>query len=114
MTLHNYRMTCLNARLLRDGSPCELCVGASPWPGVRYRCYRDSYSASAIAALANTMRVATKAWDHVNRFVALTKFAKGIYVRAGLDASRIIVKPNFAPIPVREPNLRQGARTSSS
>ena len=69
MTLHNYRMTCVDARLLRDGSPCDLCVGASQWPGVRYRCYRDSYTASAIAALANTIRATTKAWDHVSRFV---------------------------------------------
>ena len=32
-------------------------------------------------------------------FRALTEFGKSIYVRAGLDASRIIVKPNFAPDP---------------
>jgi glycosyltransferase involved in cell wall biosynthesis len=99
MTLHNYRMTCVNAKLLRDGAPCDLCVGASKRPGIRYRCYRDSYTASAIATLANTVRSATSAWEHVSRFVALTEFARQVFVRAGLDPGRIVVKPNFSPDP---------------
>ena len=50
MTVHNYRLMCLNGMLLRDGRPCEDCVGRSPWAGVRHRCYRDSVIASTAAA----------------------------------------------------------------
>ena len=95
MTLHNYRMTCINAHLLRDGIPCELCVGNSPWQGVRFKCYRDSVQGSIAAALTNSVRRASRSWDRVTRFLALTEFARDIYVRAGLDPSRISIKPNF-------------------
>src|SRR5712691_11183656 len=39
VTLHNFRMMCLPANLLRDGRPCEDCVGRLPWRGVVHRCY---------------------------------------------------------------------------
>jgi glycosyltransferase involved in cell wall biosynthesis len=34
-TLHNFRVVCPGALLLREGRPCEDCVGASRWPAVR-------------------------------------------------------------------------------
>ena len=42
VTLHNYRIMCVNSLLFRDGRPCEDCVGSHPWHGVLHRCYRDS------------------------------------------------------------------------
>ena len=39
--LHNYRLLCPNALLMRDGRVCEDCLGkAIAWPAVRHRCYR--------------------------------------------------------------------------
>src|SRR6266568_2248077 len=50
-TVHNYRIVCPNALLLRDGHPCVKCVGrAMPWPGVRHACYHDSVAQSAVIA----------------------------------------------------------------
>ena len=46
MTVHNYRLMCLNGMFLRDGRPCEDCLGRSPGPGVQHRCYHDSTLAS--------------------------------------------------------------------
>ena len=101
MTLHNYRMTCINAHLLRNGAPCELCVGNSPWQGVRFRCYRDSLPGSFAAALTNSVRQASRSWGGITRFLALTTFARDIYVRAGLDPGRVSIKPNFVTDPGR-------------
>ena len=42
LTLHNYRLLCPGATLLRDGKPCELCLSGSTLNAVRYRCYRES------------------------------------------------------------------------
>ena len=109
MTLHNYRMTCINAHLLRDGAPCELCVGNSPWQGVRYKCYRDSLPGSVAAATTNSVRRASRSWDSVTRFIALTAFARDIYTRAGLDPERISIKPNF----VADPGPRPGPPSES-
>jgi glycosyltransferase involved in cell wall biosynthesis len=99
MTLHNYRMTCINAHLLRNGAPCELCVGNSPWQGVRFRCYRGSLPGSLAAALTNSVRQASRSWEGITRFLALTAFARDIYVRGGLDPGRITIKPNFVADP---------------
>ncbi len=109
MTLHNYRMTCINAHLLRDGAPCELCVGNSQWQGVRFKCYRDSLPGSFAAAMTNSVTRASRSWDSVARFIALTAFAREIYVRAGLDPGRISIKPNF----VTDPGPRPGPPSES-
>jgi hypothetical protein len=41
-TLHNFRIFCASGVLSRDGKPCELCLGASTFPALRYACYQDS------------------------------------------------------------------------
>jgi glycosyltransferase involved in cell wall biosynthesis len=55
------------------------------------------------AALTNSVRRATKSWEGVRRFLALTPFARDIYIRAGLDPDRVWVKPNFVPDPGPRP-----------
>lgn len=105
MSLHNYRLMCVNGLLLRDGAPCERCVGSSALDGVRFRCYRDSYVASAIAALTLGLNRANDTWDSVAVFLANSPFVKQTYVDAGFSSEKIDVKPNFAddPGPRRRP-----------
>lgn len=104
MTLHNYRLTCANALLLRDGSPCELCVGAAPWSAVRYACYRRSRVESLLAARAIAVNRRKNVWaDGVDRFLALTEFARATMVRSGLPEDKVVVKPNFVEDPGPRP-----------
>jgi len=105
MTLHNYRITCANGLLQRDGAPCEICVGATPWPAVRYRCYRESRPKSAVAAATIALNRRLDTWGgNVDRFLALTEFARGRMVAAGLPSDKVIVKPNFVPDPGARPH----------
>jgi glycosyltransferase involved in cell wall biosynthesis len=100
MTLHNYRLLCPNAILFRDGEPCELCVGSHPWRGVRYRCYRGSATASAVAAATIAANRAAGTWErHADLFLALTEFARSLFLRGGLPDDRLTVKPNSVPDP---------------
>lgn len=96
MTLHNYRLLCLPATLLRDGRPCTLCVGHVPWQGVRHACYRGSRAGSAVLAGSLTLHRALGSFDAVRRFLAVSAFVRDRHVEGGLDADRIVVKPNFA------------------
>jgi glycosyltransferase involved in cell wall biosynthesis len=99
-TLHNYRLLCANGLLLRDGGPCELCVQGSPYNAVRYACYRDSRLVSAPVARMIATHRRRRTWQtSVDRYIALTAFGKALFVRGGLPADKISVKPNFA----REP-----------
>ncbi|HEY7611684.1 MAG TPA: glycosyltransferase family 4 protein [Gemmatimonadales bacterium] len=108
-TLHNYRLICPTATLLREGKPCSDCVGRRvPWPGVAHKCYRGSRSASAAVALMLTSHRLAGTWTRlVTRYVAISEFVRSKYVQGGLPASRITVKPNFvAPDP--GPGRRSG------
>jgi glycosyltransferase involved in cell wall biosynthesis len=100
MTLHNYRLLCANAMLLREGKPCEKCVGDHPWHAVRHRCYRDSTIASAAVATTIAVNVAMNTWArHVRVFIAPNEFARQRFIKGGLPADKIVVKPNFVPDP---------------
>ena len=53
-TIHNYRPTCVNAKLFRDGRPCYDCLGSSlPLKGVKLGCYRGSRVLSAAVVSAD-------------------------------------------------------------
>lgn len=96
-TLHNYRLICPNAQLFRDGAPCEDCVGRTvPWPGVLHSCYHHGRAATAVVASTMTLHHALGTYSHeVDRYVALTEFARRKFVEGGLPEEKIRVKPNF-------------------
>jgi glycosyltransferase involved in cell wall biosynthesis len=99
-TLHNFRLFCPAALFLRDGKPCEACVDSGLLQSVRYRCYRGSRSATAtLAGMLTVHRALGTYANHIDRYIALTEFARGKVIRAGLPESKVIVKPNFLPDP---------------
>lgn len=99
-TLHNFRLTCAGALLMRDGHPCETCVTGSAYAAVRHGCYRGSKVGTfAVARMIDRhRRIGTWTRD-VDAFVVLTPFARGRFVAAGLPPERIVVKPNGLPDP---------------
>lgn len=106
-TLRNFRFMCVNGLFFRDGHVCELCLGKRvQLPGIRYGCYRNSVPASATVAAMNYYSNARQVHDRsVDAFIALSNFARGKYVQAGLDPERITVKPNFV---MPDPGVGQG------
>ena len=97
-TLHNYRLLCPNALLLHKNHSCEACLGkAFPWPGILRACYRESRAATAAVASMLTLHRFLGTWkNNVDRFIALSEFSKNKFVKGGLPADKIVVKPNFA------------------
>jgi glycosyltransferase involved in cell wall biosynthesis len=96
-TLHNYRLACPKAMFFRDGQICETCLEqGSPWPGVKYGCYRGSAAQTAVVAAMLTLHGWRKTWqERVDAFICLTDFQRQKLVAAGLPADRMHVKPNF-------------------
>lgn len=98
-TLHNYRLICPSATLLRERQVCGDCVGRSvPWPAVQHACYRGNrILTSAVAGMISVHRL-LGTWDNlVTRYIALTDYMKAQYVEGGFAADKIVVKPNFTP-----------------
>lgn len=101
-TLHNYRLVCPGALLMRNGRVCEDCLGkAVPWPGVVHGCWRGSQMQTAVVAGMLTAHRLLKTWqEQVDVYIALTEFARRKFIGGGLPADKIVVKPNFvAPDP---------------
>ncbi len=99
-TLHNYRIACANGMLTRGGHPCEDCVGRSPYRAVLHACYRGSRIGSLAVARSIDRHRRRGTWHRdVDRFIALTPFAKARFEAAGLPGERIAVRPNGYPDP---------------
>lgn len=101
-SLHNYRLLCPNAQLLRDGRPCQDCLSKLvAWPGVRHACYRGSRAASAVVAGMLAVHQVLGTWQtKVDAYITLAQFARDQFVEHGWPAERMHVKPNFVhPVP---------------
>ena len=112
-TLHNYRNICAGSNLMRDGRLCTDCIGGSPYQAALHGCYRDSRVGSlAVARMVDVHRRKGTWQTKVDRFIAMTKFAKAMFVRANFPETRITVKPNFVEYPITDvdaPTFRTGA-----
>jgi glycosyltransferase involved in cell wall biosynthesis len=99
-TLHNYRLACANALLLRDDRPCEDCVGRFPWSALRYRCHSSSFFRTLAVTSMNVIHRWVGTYrNKIQAYIALTEFSKDILIRAGLPSDKVFVKPNFTPDP---------------
>ncbi len=99
-TVHNFRLLCTNALLMRNGRVCEDCLGKIPWRGVVRRCYRGSFLASAAVASMIVSNRRRNTWERdVDAFIALSAHSRGKLIAGSLPADRIFVKPNFVEDP---------------
>jgi len=99
-TLHNFRFFCPSALFLRDGKPCEDCVERGLFQSVRHRCYRNSVAATAtLATMLAVHRTLGTYTDGIDRYIALTEFARRKFIKGGIDAAKLVVKPNFVQDP---------------
>lgn len=107
-TLHNFRMFCANGLLLKNGRPCEACVGKIPWRGMVYGCYRNSRVYSLPVAASQIIHTIKKTWGNaIDTYIALTEFGRQKFIQCGLPGEKIFVKPNFLADPPL-PNYTSG------
>lgn len=95
-TLHNFRLFCPAAFYYRDGRVCEDCSDHSLWRGIWHACYRESRSTTAAVALMLKFHRMSNTWNQaIEAYIALTGFARGRFIAAGLPEEKLAVKPNF-------------------
>lgn len=95
MTLHNYRLFCVNGLLFRNGRPCEACLGRSSIPGIVHQCYRSSTIASSLVASMQMTHHHLRTYEHISKFLVLTESGRDRMIRGGLPADKLVIKPNF-------------------
>lgn len=111
MTLHNYRPLCANAQFLRNDKPCMDCLTVGPTSALKYRCYKGSLATTAVASATQAMARRRGVWtQHVDRFIALTGFARETFASAGFPEDRIVVEANR----VEDPGPRAAPPSASN
>ncbi len=104
-TLHNYRLLCPSATFYREGRVCEECLDFGLARSLRYGCYQDSKAGTAAIAAMIKVHRSLRTWSKmVDCYIALTEFSRNKFIRGGLPADRIRVKPNFV---LPDPGMRQ-------
>ena len=107
-TLHNPRLLCPAAVFYRDGRLCLDCLGKRfAWPGVAHACYRNSRMQTLSVATSNAIHRAIGTWNGaVTAYIASTEFYRQKFIKGGIPAHKIKVKPHFVdrdPIAVERP-----------
>ncbi len=108
-TLHNYRIFCANGACIRNNKACDLCLtSGNHWHGVLHGCYADSRLASIPKVRMIEKYKKERVWlDQIDHFIALSKFAKGKFIQAGIPEDRISLKANFSYDDVELDNTRE-------
>jgi glycosyltransferase involved in cell wall biosynthesis len=108
-TLHNFRLFCPASTFFRNGHLCEECVDHGLWRGVAHGCYRDSRAATATVALMLAVHRQRQTWiREVDCYIALTRCSREKFLKAGLPAEKVFVKPNFVHPDPSPPTSEQG------
>lgn len=95
-TLHNFRLICPQAMLLRDGKVCEDCIGKMPWRSVSRKCYRESAVQSAVlTGMLATHHVLGTFREKITRYIVLNEFCKEKFIQSGMSPHLFRIKPNF-------------------
>lgn len=113
MTLHNFRILCPTSFLYYDRAVRERSLHHSCWWTVPKRVYHHSFFGTlAVANMVETHKRRGTWNTKVDRFIALTEFAKRKFVEGGIDANRIVVKGNAARA-ISRPEPRGDARSGA-
>lgn len=123
-TLHNYRIFCTSGLLFRNGLICEMCIPEHRGKitrlenyvnrakiiqnSLRFRCYKNSLKYSFAIALGEYLHWVLGTWSkQVDAYIVPSEFGRRKFIKAGLNASKLFVKPNFlidATTPIYENN----------
>ena len=99
LTLHNYRIFCSSAVLMRDGKICTKCIDRdSVVPSLFYGCYRKSRILTIPVATSILLHKILKTWKkQVDAFIVFSEFQKKMVILGGCPQEKIHIKPNYYP-----------------
>ena len=107
--LHNYRLICPNALLLRNDGICEECLAGSLYvPAIRHACYRESRLATATVAAMLILHRILRTWERkVTLYIAPSVFAQRKFLAHGFAARQTVVRANYL---ATDPGVAEGPR----
>ena len=109
MTVHNYRLVCPNALMYIENKICAACVGKSiPYPALFKKCYKDSFSATAVAVSMHSFHNLLKTWERkIDGLICISEFVKKQLILGGFKEDKLHIKFNFVSSTI-PPKFEQG------
>ncbi|MHA1251122.1 MAG: glycosyltransferase [Candidatus Helarchaeota archaeon] len=93
-TLHDYVLICPNTHFLSHGEICERCKKHKYYWAPLTKCKKNSFFASALAALESSIHKFMKISDLVDIFISPSEFLRKKFIEYGYDGEKIINIPN--------------------
>ncbi len=93
--LSDYQMVCPQTHCLRDNKACDICVGGSLYPSVKYKCVKGSGVASVLNLVSTKFHVMKGYFNYIDDFVLTNDFARNMMIKDGYQESRLNVIPTF-------------------
>ncbi len=93
--LHDFRLFCPNGWFYTQSQICERCKYGNYINAVRYRCFRDSYSLSALYSLSLGLNRMAGVLRKIDAIICLTEFSRQKLLEIGIPERKLHIKPNF-------------------
>jgi glycosyltransferase involved in cell wall biosynthesis len=108
-TLHDFRFFCPAIFFLRNGALCDKCKDQKFGRSVRYGCYMNSKVRTIPVALMLKLHHTLKTFERrIDTFIYHTESQKALFVDAGLEGSKLFLKPNFVEDTFRRDHHTRG------
>ena len=106
MTVHNYRLFCLNAYFIRNGNKCFECQNVrSFYPGFKHKCFKQSLPASLLLAFTINFNKWVHTWFvMVDKYIVVNLFTKELLIQSGIQQHKIFYKANYLNNPQITPS----------
>jgi glycosyltransferase involved in cell wall biosynthesis len=95
-TVHDFMFLCPTFFGVRDDAECRECKDGSFFRSIRYGCFKNSRFQTIPIALMHKLHYTMKTFrKKIDAYICLTPSQRTILLRAGFDAKRMYMKPNF-------------------
>lgn len=106
LKIHNFRFDCIESNHFRNGKVCHDCSIENRLPGIKNRCYKQSFFKSLLIT-----RYSKKYFKIIKamplKIFVFSSFHKNYLISLGVDEEKIRIQPNFIRIEKKENKYNQ-------
>ncbi len=106
-TIYNFRFLCPNGLFYTNGQICEKCILGNTFHAIRFRCFRNSRSLSALYGLTIALHRKVGTFDLIKAFVVPAEFTGQKLIEGGIATKENMHTIKYI-LPKNVPQMRVG------
>lgn len=97
LTLHNYRLFCLNGFMYYNNQPCTRCNDDKSFKaGIERKCFKNSGFFSRVLAASYGLHKKLNTFSNkIDRYIVINPLQEQFLLNSGIPKEKIFAKPNF-------------------